>query len=90
MKIKRLKFGIENRWSNGIEKDKVTPLRLSFTDDNECLMSEQGKDYRGHKSTTVTRYTCQAWNSQSPWKHEYKPNEAKYVFPIDTVLHLKF
>jgi hypothetical protein len=37
----------------------------------QCLTEAKGSDYNGHKNTTSSGLTCQAWGSNTPYKHQF-------------------
>ncbi|XP_041485495.1 plasminogen-like isoform X2 [Lytechinus variegatus] len=41
--------------------------------DPECYTMSNGQDYRGVVSQTISGYTCQQWNVQTPHIHSYTP-----------------
>ena len=41
------------------------------SDIRECLLSADGVGYGGTENTTQGGYTCQAWSSQTPHRHNF-------------------
>ena len=56
---------------------KKEDTETRFTTVNGTLVcgarGQRQTDYRGTTAITATGLTCQAWSSQSPWTHDYKP-----------------
>ena len=68
------KHSFEN--SRGIHYSNITlkPITIQlyiYTVVKECLTEAKGNDYNGHKNTTKSGLTCQAWGSNTPHKHRF-------------------
>ncbi|XP_076102523.1 uncharacterized protein LOC143071810 isoform X1 [Mytilus galloprovincialis] len=72
-----LKLRIEATRGSDYESDiaiddvKLSPGTCETPRKSDCLSSPKGTDYRGIVSVTTNGRTCQRWDSNSPWSHDY-------------------
>jgi hypothetical protein len=51
--------------------DKELYFYLDPANIKQCLTEAKGSYYNGHKNTTKSGLTCQAWGSNTPHKHRF-------------------